>query len=1201
MPGASNPVSSTPVSGISQSKSFRTRLGFGGSSGSGASIKPSFFSQLNLKSGRKSLGGPPDFRIHDAGGPVLLIDSKTEYGNAWQARITAENRVSHEPDSSRAQQTFTTYLSDSPSKEASSRAKNNISHSLPPSPIEAHIPSYSLNSRTDLDNFPTRSTTSGRVDPDQSGLSKHLPDISSNLSLLMNEQPPSDTASQSDHHGSQVSVVNTSAFHSRPHQGVVGPHGSPHRSRPSLGNQDNIQPSSPQGVDHTFRPNISAHLSVPMHDVQSSNDPIFHSTQAATENISTSFDLSSARLSLDLMRQGIGEDWAQSVLVESSSIQSGDVSGLLVPPEPSMVGSGSGPITSTPYLSPNASPSRAQNKEPEVSFDLDALDPDLVALLRPNNYNPGHQHLNRIVTPSPLEPFSPPPDPLNPGTTISRPPVTASPPLSPSASRAPSSIPSPVRKFTDLSRSASSSVVGRNLPRTHIMQDILPLSHAPKPVPPVAQLDLRWLEANGHDFARPPPSSSATSPDTGTPSDMSKHPSPLSAPPLTLDDLQHSRRSSPMQSSSASASTSNVTTRRKVRPVISSQTQLLGPSFGIVSPNDRPSSRYTPHVPERDFRSASASPEVQGIIPRTFGSLGRERERARPTMDGLFAQPSPEGLGRPNSADTERSAPKSYTRLNSPGVQPHPREHDWAKPVDRRYRKRSMSLDQSPSEDPHARSTTSTRFRRFGDRDRLTEQVGYSGSEYSYSAAGSLGTPYDGRDPDRERERFAYGYGYGERERPIRPHTDWLGPRTAKAFAAAGLLDDARDINTSRYGGFTRSMSDRDFRTPGSGGSRDRRSANGTFSPVDGEREREPFRFSHATSSRSGDSHFRSSSMRSGAVSPSIVSGGTGPLSRGDSWSHSSHSRPAPLFARTTSDVMSQRGTSDGRDNTGGIRPHTGSAYPAGGGGTGGGSNGSGGGRASPTTTSSVPAMQSQIQTLKDKHDAQTEALLAALADSQRTSKELREENDTLKSRVRSLEERLVQTITNARQKEKELLRATRAKPAYSPDRTRTATAHHDIEYSSQSQARPGPPSRPTTRVTPSPTKRRLSTSSSIFPVIPGTMSLLMAERPGSPQGSFVSGTSPPSPTLVLPRVPPKQKSPERQGVNGCNALPIPVPQPTHKRSMSGASVATSANFSFDTGSPGSLKLKPEHELLLGDMTRLSLATGFGGDSETEN
>lgn len=299
---------------------------------------------------------------------------------------------------------------------------------------------------------------------------------------------------------------------------------------------------------------------------------------------------------------------------------------------------------------------------------------------------------------------------------------------------------------------------------------------------------------------------------------------------------------------------------------------------------------------------------------------------------------------------------------------------------------------------------------------------------------------------------------------------------------------------------------------------------------------------------------------------------------------------------------MSHRGSADGRDSASGMHPRTGSVYSMGGGGTGGGSAGSGGGRASPTTTSSLLAMQSQIQILKEKHDTQTEALLAALADSQRTSRELKEENEKLKGQVRSLEERLVEAIANSRLKEKELLRAMRTKPVSSPDRTRTVISR-ETEFSVQ--PRP-PPSRPSHRSTPSPTKRRPSTSSSVFPAIPGSMSLLIAETPGSPpQESFgsASGSSPPSPTMVLPRLSSKQKSPEPRQVGEDNVKPLLSSQPvtiSHKRSTSGASVATSANFSFETGSPGSLKLKPEHELLLGDMTRLSLATGFDGDSEAE-
>ena len=303
------------------------------------------------------------------------------------------------------------------------------------------------------------------------------------------------------------------------------------------------------------------------------------------------------------------------------------------------------------------------------------------------------------------------------------------------------------------------------------------------------------------------------------------------------------------------------------------------------------------------------------------------------------------------------------------------------------------------------------------------------------------------------------------------------------------------------------------------------------------------------------------------------------------------------------SDLMSYRGSADGRESSSTMLHRTGSAYSASGGGTGGGSAGSGGGRASPTTSSHTTA-QSQIQALKDKHDAQTEALLAALADSQRTCKELRAENNTLKAQVRTLEERLVDAITNSRQKDKELARTIRAQLSHAPDRTGTMPSRHDTN----SPHLPHPPtlSKPPTRSSPSPTKRRLSACSSIFPNIPGSMSLLMAETPGSPpQGSLCSVLSqPPSPTLVHRKPAPPQKSPERRDLNGDGTIPLPTSQPipiSHKRSTSGASMATSANFSFETGSPGSLKLKPEHELLLGDMTRLSLVTGFGGDSETEN
>lgn len=74
---------------------------------------------------------------------------------------------------------------------------------------------------------------------------------------------------------------------------------------------------------------------------------------------------------------------------------------------------------------------------------------------------------------------------------------------------------------------------------------------------------------------------------------------------------------------------------------------------------------------------------------------------------------------------------------------------------------------------------------------------------------------------------------------------------------------------------------------------------------------------------------------------------------------------------------------------------------------------------------------------------------------------------------------------------------------------------------------------------------------------------------------------SPPSPTLIIPR----RSSSLRHG---------------HNRSMSsGTDISpTTANFSMNgiTGSPGSLHLRPEHEMHLGDLASLDLTT-LGDDS----
>lgn len=767
--------------------------------------------------------------------------------------------LNDETDPSRPGQKSMKPYSSSPSKASS---RHNISRSLPTTPVDTKATSYSLNSHTDLDmSFVKGATSEARVDPNNSSLSKAFPDLSADLSLLIDEQLPPDTASQSDHHpDSQGMVMNTgSSVFAIPQRVVTLP------PFPDL---------SPTELDQTQRGGFTARVVPPSEVPRGVHGPsrstIRRSAEDAMENTTASFDLSSARLSLDLMRPSLDEDWARSVLIENSSVPSADTSALL-PPDSSLKISGSGPIASTPFLSPSASPSLSQHKERDVSFDLDALDPDLVALLRPNSANQGRSQMNRVVTPSPLEPFAPPPDPLNPVTTMQQPGITSSPSASPSSSTAytkqEASMPSPIRKFATISASSSPARQLR-LPRSYTAQDIFPpskSSKSPKPSLAVsANVDMTWKDVRARDDGRPSPASATTFSENGAKSDISKQPSPLSATPLTLDDLQHNPDA--VESSARPNFTLNITTRRKGRVAMPAPVQSPSPVSVLASSVDsRSAAHYVPGSRDRDFRPASASPEIHAPYSHAFGSTGRERERARPSMDGLFSKPSsPERCaGRPGSAGTGPPPVPFHARLNS-HVFSHSRDRDWDLSAERRYRKRSMSLDQSSSgverraDDFHSKGINS-RYRGQGDRERLAESVGQGGSEYAHSVASGLGTPYDTRDPDRDQDRYGYGYGHSDRERLVRPQTDWLGPRTVKAFAAAGLLDDTRDTGSryvsnfqwesnviilclARYGGFTRSASDRDFRTPGSRGSRERRSpVLGGFPFLDAERDRLAF------------------------------------------------------------------------------------------------------------------------------------------------------------------------------------------------------------------------------------------------------------------------------------------------------------------------------------------------------------------------
>lgn len=136
--------------------------------------------------------------------------------------------------------------------------------------------------------------------------------------------------------------------------------------------------------------------------------------------------------------------------------------------------------------------------------------------------------------------------------------------------------------------------------------------------------------------------------------------------------------------------------------------------------------------------------------------------------------------------------------------------------------------------------------------------------------------------------------------------------------------------------------------------------------------------------------------------------------------------------------------------------------------------------------------------------------------------------------------------------------------------------------------------------------KRKLSDTSSIFPIPPSNMTMLLHE-----DSNLGSNRSSADHSQYNFQPPPKP--------NTNNHTPIAIPQPkqhTHVRSLSKSPPVTyrnfagpnyqthsynksitstmsisptTANFSIATGSPGSLFLRPEHELLLDDMESLDL------------
>lgn len=259
-------------------------------------------------------------------------------------------------------------------------------------------------------------------------------------------------------------------------------------------------------------------------------------------------------------------------------------------------------------------------------------------------------------------------------------------------------------------------------------------------------------------------------------------------------------------------------------------------------------------------------------------------------------------------------------------------------------------------------------------------------------------------------------------------------------------------------------------------------------------------------------------------------------------------------------------------------------------------------------SASSSAHLQSELQALQERHQVETGALLSALADSQRTAKVLREENTHLRDRLAGVEDKLAAAMEEIQ----------RLQYAPSPPSTRMGYSRYTPASADRITNRSGSISprkqsfvREYDNPRPSPTSdhehtsaaaanrpelepylntrrfdRRMSTSSSLFPGPPSNMSMLIHEDGFSASGSGPgerdqsSGfpklpLSPASPTLVLARL---------------SDGPVPgMGQEEKMRRDPGNISPTTADFSMITSSPGSLNLRPEHELHLEDMPDFEL------------
>lgn len=544
--------------------------------------------------------------------------------------------------------------------------------------------------------------------------------------------------------------------------------------------------------------------------------------------------------------------------------------------------------------------------------------------------------------------------------------------------------------------------------------------------------------------------------------------------------------------------------------------------------------------PDSTRRGSSDSVRRRGQAPPSPLSGNRQfdppdsRKLPSPRIITTSHRGSHSPLGSPSqSRPSLRPSPPTRWDTHSPSLSPRTSPSSR---LSNSTDNRRPSLDGDPRTDLADRNT-SFLLRRSRKRSMSVDE--HRGSPGSISSYGRNMTP-----PMETRPSSSMS--------GARPSVEWMGPRTAKVFAAAGLLDLDRDRDATRSNG-----------------------SSSRFGSVRSERE---FRSHHPPSSRMGFSESGSNSSWGGGRRPSEGTPQTMAVS--------DRLMESPTFTSISS-----------------ASPRTGFS----------------GVSTAPTSVSAVSSVQQQlhstIQTMEDKHSVQTEALLSALSDSQRQTKLLRTENNELRDRIAGLEgqiDGLTDQLMDAR-RQIQMYHQSTSLGSSIPRRTYDSRPRagsvesrivqprvHPLSYSSTPyQSHPPERNMPSELYHPAHSnssssnpslglsdqrKRMSSTNSSIFPVPPNNMSMLLLEDGDdldryalfSNRSHSLLSLSPPSPAIPIP---------------GHNNNSRSDHAPNNSMSSAGNISPTTANFSMTeaTGSPTSLHLRSEDEEHLGDLASLDI------------